>query len=480
MKENVREILLISDDNRFNRQLHKKLVNDGKFLFNLSILDSIYKIDTLSSEFDLIVIHSRREPLDSILNYVKSRSDKPIILSGRFRDRFHESLFENNNVLSYPEGIIKIPVLKGIIHTLMLNNQQNDELQRRDGILEAVNYAAKMFLVQPDWLPFIEKILARLGKATDSDRAFILKLNLEHPRVEKAKIFSEWAREGIKPQSEMVIDIFDFDQKNEMKSWLRALTQGKLFHAKVSDLSIQEQEFLGPLDIASFIIMPVIVDKKMWGFMGFNQCRKSKSWAAVEIEALNTAANIFSAEVARRKDQQQLLHMATHDYLTNLPNRSLFEDRFHQAKARADRSKEKLAVISIDLDKFKLVNDSWGHPVGDYVLVEIASRLNLAIRTADTIARIGGDEFSVIVEGIHDHNDLLRVMQKLDESLANPILHDGGEIHISASMGAAIFPDAGETLEDLMGAADKALYDAKTSSTRLKIFREEQYSLLNK
>ena len=177
MKENIRKILLISDDKRFNRQLRKKLVNDNNFLFDLSIFDSIYKIDTLSTKLDLIVIRSRRKLPDSILNFIQSRSSKPIIISGRFKKHFHEFLFENKNILLYPEGIRNIPVLKGIIHTLMHSNQQNDELQRRDNILEAVNYAAEMFLVQPDWLPFIEKILARLGEVTESDRVFILELN---------------------------------------------------------------------------------------------------------------------------------------------------------------------------------------------------------------------------------------------------------------------------------------------------------------
>jgi diguanylate cyclase (GGDEF)-like protein len=212
--------------------------------------------------------------------------------------------------------------------------------------------------------------------------------------------------------------------------------------------------------------------------MEFDQCRNSKNWAPVEIEALNTAASIFGAAVSRLINKQKLMNMDTHDFLTNLPNRLLFEDRFSLAKARADRSKEKLVVISINLDKFKQVNDTWGHPVGDVVLIEIAKRLNNTVRTSDTCAWIGGDEFAVIAEGIHNRSDMILVMQKLDESFIEPILHEKQEIYVRASMAVALFPDTGNDLQELMKAADKALYEVKSSNIRYKIYRKDQYSLL--
>jgi len=193
MAEDIRRILLISDDNRFNRQVDKKLTNDNRYIFNLSIFDSINKIESHSGEFDLIVIHNKKYLPDSVIDYIKSQTDKPIILSGRFRDHLDGSLFKNTNVLLYPKGILSIPVLMGIIHTLMVDNQKEDELQRREDILEIVNYAAEKFLIEPDWFPFINGILARLGQVTNSDRVFILKLNSEKPELKKTEIFSEWA-----------------------------------------------------------------------------------------------------------------------------------------------------------------------------------------------------------------------------------------------------------------------------------------------
>jgi diguanylate cyclase (GGDEF)-like protein len=161
-----------------------------------------------------------------------------------------------------------------------------------------------------------------------------------------------------------------------------------------------------------------------------------------------------------------------------LPNRMLFEDRFYQTVARSERSGEKIAVISIDLDKFKAVNDTNGHPAGDKVLIETGTRFSATLRGSDTCARIGGDEFGVIAEGIRNKADAMRVMEKMAVALKDPINVDNKEIRISASMGAALYPDIGKDLEILLNAADKALYQVKEKHSSFKIFKDEQYTLL--
>jgi diguanylate cyclase (GGDEF)-like protein len=142
------------------------------------------------------------------------------------------------------------------------------------------------------------------------------------------------------------------------------------------------------------------------------------------------------------------------------------------------RSGEKIVVVSIDLDKFKAVNDTYGHPVGDKVLVEAARRLGLALRSSDTCARIGGDEFGVIAENIRNKGDAMRVMEKLTAALKDPVLEKDKEIWVSASMGAALYPDNGKVLYTLMHAADKALYQVKEKHSSFRIYNDEQYSWL--
>jgi diguanylate cyclase (GGDEF)-like protein len=179
------------------------------------------------------------------------------------------------------------------------------------------------------------------------------------------------------------------------------------------------------------------------------------------MEALRTAARIFGAGISRVDAETRLTHLATHDFLTNLPNRMLLEDRFDQAVARAQRSKKKFGVVALDLDKFKQINDTYGHPFGDKVLIEIAWRLSEAIRTSDTCARVGGDEFTVIAEGINNKHDLIRVMEKLSQALLEPIRIEDRAVKVTASIGASIYPNHGQDMETLMKAADVALYRVK-------------------
>jgi diguanylate cyclase (GGDEF)-like protein len=136
-------------------------------------------------------------------------------------------------------------------------------------------------------------------------------------------------------------------------------------------------------------------------------------------------------------------------------------------------------VISLDMDKFKLINDTYGHPLGDQALIQVGNRLSGCLRTSDTCARIGGDEFGFIADGLKSEQDLDVVIQKLTQSLRSEFILEGKTFHISASMGASLFPEHGADLEELMSAADKALYQAKNTGSGYRVFRKgEQYSLL--
>jgi len=157
----------------------------------------------------------------------------------------------------------------------------------------------------------------------------------------------------------------------------------------------------------------------------------------------------------------QLEHLAFHDPLTNLPNRALFRDRVDQALARSDRYGRGVAVLFLDLDHFKHVNDSLGHEAGDRLLVEVASRLSDCIRRVDTACRLGGDEFAVLLEGVAKDEDLLDVPHRVVEALSLPITIAGKEFVVGASIGVAR-AEAGETADDVLRNADVAMYHAKS------------------
>jgi diguanylate cyclase (GGDEF)-like protein/PAS domain S-box-containing protein len=163
----------------------------------------------------------------------------------------------------------------------------------------------------------------------------------------------------------------------------------------------------------------------------------------------------------RKEAEARIEHMATHDYLTGLPNRTLFRDRLMHAIASARRRQESVAVLLFDLDNFKDVNDSLGHGAGDVLLMETTERLKQSIRDSDTIARLGGDEFAVIQTAINDQTSPSNIAARIRDAMASPFHIDSHEIHVSTSIGIAVFPENGQDPDELLKNADMALYLAK-------------------
>jgi diguanylate cyclase (GGDEF)-like protein/PAS domain S-box-containing protein len=170
---------------------------------------------------------------------------------------------------------------------------------------------------------------------------------------------------------------------------------------------------------------------------------------------------MFQDITERKQLLQKLEETSTHDFLTGLPNRLLLKDRFDMAMARAKRRKGKMALLSLDMDRLKLINDSLGHSVGDEVLKAFALRLQEVIRLSDTVARMGGDEFMILLQEIHVPEDAATVAQKILERFKEPIEVDGQSLRVTTSIGIAFYPDHGTDLEDLGKKSDEALYQAK-------------------
>ena len=173
----------------------------------------------------------------------------------------------------------------------------------------------------------------------------------------------------------------------------------------------------------------------------------------------------FFVDITERKRiEQTLSHMATHDPLTGLPNRTLFHDRVSQAIARTKRTQKTLAVFFIDLDRFKEINDTFGHSNGDYLLLTISERLQSIFRDTDTVARLGGDEFLILVNEIISSEILFELAPKIIETIRQPIPISGELLQIGASIGWAIYPEDGEDELTLIRHADQAMYRAKKSA----------------
>ena len=159
----------------------------------------------------------------------------------------------------------------------------------------------------------------------------------------------------------------------------------------------------------------------------------------------------------------ELRHMAQHDHLTGLPNRALFSDRVQQTLAHARRHGGYVAMIFIDLDKFKPINDNYGHAIGDLMLQQVAARLREVTRVSDTVGRIGGDEFVVLMGELPDTDIALKLAEKIRNLIAQPFILNRHELTISCSIGVAFYPDDGTDEESLIKSADNAMYRAKDS-----------------
>ncbi|MGB3681937.1 MAG: EAL domain-containing protein [Rubrobacteraceae bacterium] len=176
---------------------------------------------------------------------------------------------------------------------------------------------------------------------------------------------------------------------------------------------------------------------------------------------------------ARKVFEERLVSQAFQDFLTGLPNRVLFMDRLEHALAYTDRRERLVSMLFIDLDNFKHVNDSFGHDVGDQLLISFAGRLQACVRPEDTIARLGGDEFAVLIEEVSDKMDAVRVARRIIEELRVPFVLEGREISINASIGIASSASARNRPGSLLKNADLALYEAKRKGkTRYEIFEE--------
>jgi len=172
--------------------------------------------------------------------------------------------------------------------------------------------------------------------------------------------------------------------------------------------------------------------------------------------------SMFTDISALKRQQASLGHLAYHDSLTGLPNRLMLVDRLEHALRAHIRNKMQMAVLFIDLDGFKGINDSLGHAIGDRLLQVIAERLQSLLRSGDTVARLGGDEFVIVIESCRSREGVVHIARKLLAAIAEPLRVNGHELEVRGSIGIAIAPQDGQDPDEIMNAADQAMYRVKT------------------
>jgi diguanylate cyclase (GGDEF)-like protein len=268
---------------------------------------------------------------------------------------------------------------------------------------------------------------------------------------------------------------------DEFRIWHLAARQPRpIFVENARATRLIPPELVEELGLQSYVAVPLLSAGRPLGLVLCSHSRAPRTWTPEERQLVTQigleGSLVVENAVLRAAEQEsltRLTHQAFHDSLTSLPNRALFSDRLQHALDRMTRRQSAIAVLFMDLDEFKPVNDSYGHEVGDRLLIDVGRRLQGCLRPEDTVARLGGDEFTVLLEDISDVRYAIRVAERIAEALREPFDLDGYEASVTASIGIAVATSREATPEELMRNSDRAMYKAKRSGkSRFIVFHE--------
>ncbi len=336
------------------------------------------------------------------------------------------------------------------------------ELLHRDRLLQAVCEAANYLLVEMNYDTALYKVLTTLGETAVVDRAYLFESH-PHP-VTKEIVLSlrvEWTRSHLDPSSRHWQNLLY--QANGLDRWYTALSSGQTISGIVQEFPASEQELLNRDGVQSLLLVPLRLDNQFWGYLGFADCSKKRQWSKHEESTLLTMAASISSARQRLQVEDKIRYQALHDLLTGLPNRLLFDQLLSNALHNVIRNRESLAVMFLDLDRFKTINDTLGHTLGDKLLQGVAQRLKDSLRVGDTVARWGGDEFTILLPQVSYVDEVVQVAKRILQALEKLFEIEEHELYVSASLGIALFNEDSPDVETLIQHADAALYHAKDS-----------------
>ena len=267
---------------------------------------------------------------------------------------------------------------------------------------------------------------------------------------------------------------------SEFRLWrIAAREQRPIFVEDATSSRLLPTQLVEALGLKSYVAFPLLAEERALGIVICSHTSAPRRWTNPErqlVAQLALEGSLVVENAALRATQQErmneLAHQAFHDSLTKLPNRALFGDRLGLALARTNRRRNAVAVLFLDLDDFKPINDRFGHDAGDRLLTAVAERISACVRPEDTVARLGGDEFTVLLEDIVDIRYATGVAERIEEALREPFPIDGHEARVTASIGIAVSSGREATPEDLLRNSDQAMYLAKRKGRA----RHELYS----
>lgn len=368
---------------------------------------------------------------------------------------------------------------RGIAADVTEQRRMERALRRRDAVLQAVGLAAGALLKARDWQLEMPAIVSRLGEASEADDLEVFETVSEAGGVPLLRRRYHWPAPRDVPgdrsgeTEESASAIFSGDD------WPDQLRAGRAVVEREPAPSRRRRRSPAEVPRGSILGVPILTGDAWWGLIRLRRGSALGAWTKPESEAVKAAALIIGSAIhrheverdisekearfstARRSYEDRLRHQAEHDPLTGLANRALFFEHLSNGLARAARHGHRLALLLVDLDQFKLINDSLGPRGGDQILCRVAERLSAWNDAANTMARLASDEFALVMTTDGDRAQLATLVERIAASLAEPLAAAGQEVYVHASIGIAVFPDDADNPPTLLKNAGAAMLRAK-------------------
>ncbi|NEP18558.1 MAG: EAL domain-containing protein [Leptolyngbya sp. SIO4C1] len=363
---------------------------------------------------------------------------------------------ENARAIYDAQG--KLVAYEGSVEDITKKKHAEAELLRRDNLLRAIAQATNTLLSELDQDVAIQAAIAAFGKAANVDHVFLV----ADDQASEQTLPFVWSQP---PQSPLSLNALRHYQKHyqgqgeaDIDAWHSALTAGR-------SVKIEAASAVTAIDhqstIHAILLVPLFLKGSYWGYVGMADAQFDRQWSAHEESSLFTLAASISAALNRHEIEAKMRYRALYDSLTGLPNRTLFDEQLAFCLNNAARSQTSLAVMFLDLDRFKTINDTLGHTVGDGLLQIAASRISQSLRTGDVVARWGGDEFTILLPNIQQLSDATLIAERILQALDAVCEIEDHELYVTGSIGIACLNEASHDAETLIRHADIALYRAK-------------------
>ncbi|MDH3393668.1 MAG: diguanylate cyclase [Desulfobulbaceae bacterium] len=427
-----------------------EFVRDSKIVYAnpaaLAVLD-VYEDKLLASRFVDLFVGADRKRIETIVDEIREDAvfiddDDPVVINGK------------TVILAF------LPVIHGdyssvivIVRDITARKSAEVKLAFESRLNETAAKIAEMLLSADSMADTASYILEQAKLLTESPHGFIGYIDSESGELVPSAMSRDMMADQDEPPSG-----FSFCNFRGLWGWV--LTHKKSFYtneAETDSRAVGVPE--GHIPIKRFLGAPSLLKRKLSGLLVL--ANGAREYTDQDLKVIERLASLYGLALQKQRDEARIEFLAHHDPLTGLVNRHLFADRMKSAMAMAERHRHKLALLFIDLNDFKMINDTLGHEAGDHVLEEVARRLLASVRGSDTVARLGGDEFIVVLHDIHNQKAAAVAAEKILNTFRQPILVNGKVCSIGAAIGISIFPDDGEDQETLIRKADKVMYQVK-------------------